>query len=266
MLKYIKRLVVFALLASPLTFLGQGKDDFYFVRGKKDKPITRIKENFDGKPNSFTKRTYILASVGPAILNGDNSGFKMGYNGNIGLSYQINKTFAIEGTIGYASLNGESSFFSIEELNFIEMKLNLMVDLSYVLFGPNSNRKFNIYPHLGLGQVQSKASIVYNTGGHFTVGYDNDNRNNHKGGGINGRNVIAVIPVGVDLAYSINNYLKLHLDIVTNYADSDILDVVPIGLVGTSGNSNDWYSQINLRVQFKFNKIKRSISACDCTF
>jgi hypothetical protein len=265
MLRNIKRIAAVVLLLCPLTFLGQGKDDFYFVKGKKGKPITKVKENYDGRPNSFAKKTYILASAGPAFLQGDNSGLKAGYNGNIGLSYQINKAFALEATLGYASLTGESPNYTIENLDFYEAKLNLMLDLNYVLFGPKANRKFNVYPHIGFGQIHSRAEISYPSGVHYFVGYEQDNKNCRKGNGIGGRNIAAVIPVGIDFGYSVTNNLKLHLDFVVNYADTDLLDVFPYGHT-IPARSNDYYSAVNFRLQFKFNKIKRTISACDCTF
>ena len=268
MLGNFKRFVAVALLLCPLTFLGQINKNLSHVRGNKGKPIVRVKENYNGAPNSFEKSISIVAGVGPAILNADNDlGMKLGYNGNIGLSYQINKTFAVEGTIGYASLDGKYSACTVENINFLEAKINLMVDLTHIVFGPNNYRKINVYPHIGLGQVQSKGEVVYTTTKtHYYIGHGIEGKNNRDGGGFGKRNVALTVPAGVDIAYNVNNYLKLRLDITTNYVDSDLLDVVPFGLSKVLGDSNDWYSTFNVRLQYKLGKIYRKVSACDNVF
>lgn len=272
----IKRIVAIILLASPLTFWGQGKNAPRIYT--KDQPISRTEYNFNGEKKT-RNYFYLNASIGPNILQGDNKKYKIGFEGNLGLGYQLTEFLGFEGKLGYAAFNGDFKNIGIVEhkSNAIEANVNVMLDLTTLIWGYKSNRKFTVTPHIGFGQVQSRGRSVYSNGRIVSYGYkknyDDPNYNTKLedgkvkigdgtylkpyGGGIGGRIVSATIPVGILLSYNINNYTKVHLDIVPTKVLGDRLDAVP------SGSSNDYYTTFNVRFQYNLKKHKKVYSPCD---
>ena len=107
--------MVIILLFAPLTFFGQSKG-VYKVKGN-DKPITRVKYNPTGKKDNSNRGLYFMASIGPTLLNGDNGGrYKLGFDGNLGLGYQIHDFVGLEARFGYATLGGK--YDKIKRFNY----------------------------------------------------------------------------------------------------------------------------------------------------
>lgn len=272
----IRRVVAIILLVTPLTFFGQGRGS-YKIR-ENDKPITRVKPDFTGKNNTKSK-LYFQASIGPTILNADNGGKKLGVEGNIGVGYQIHKFVGVEARIGYAFLQGKYDNIGrivSQKSDLFEGNINLMLNLTNIILGVDSGRRFDIIPHVGIGQVQSRGRVEYENGNVVSFGYkDYDSPQNNTnlvdgkvqygymyfkayGGGIGKRVVSLTVPMGIDFVCQVTKSLKIHLDFITNYVDTDRLDAVP------AGKARDWYSSVQMRFQIKLHE--KTPSPCDNLF
>lgn len=273
----LKRIVVIILLFAPLTFFGQSKG-VYKVKGN-DKPITRVKYNPTGKKDNSNRGLYFMASIGPTLLNGDNGGrYKLGFDGNLGLGYQIHDFVGLEARFGYATLGGKYDKIKSQKVNLFEANINLMINLTNIIFGVNSSRKIDVIPHIGIGQVQSRGRVEYHDGKIVSFGYeDYDAPHNNNalvdgmiqvneyyskpyGGGIGNRIVSGTIPMGIDLSYILTYRIKFHFDYVVTYTDTDRLDAVP------AGYHYDWFTSLQFRFQMKLSARKKAPSPCDNVF
>lgn len=274
----LKRIVAIILLITPLTFFGQGKG--VHKVNQNDKPITRIKPNFSGKKENKNTGFYFTASIGPTILNADNGNkYKLGFEGNLGLGYQIHDFVGLEAKVGFATLEGKYDMIKSQEVNLFEANINLMINLTNIILGTNSSRKFDIIPHIGIGQVQSKGRVVYNNGKIVSFGYEDYNSANNNnslvngqvqvgelyfnptGGGIKKRIVSGAMPMGVDFCYNFNERIKFHFDYITTYSDTDRLDAVP------AGYHYDWFTTLQVRFQMKLSAPRKKVaSPCDNLF
>ncbi len=273
----IKRIIAIILLIIPLTFFGQGRN-VYKIKGN-DKPITRMKPNFTGKKDNSNRGFYFMASVGPTLLNGDNGGkYKLGFDGNLGLGYRIHNFVGLEARLGFATLEGKYNDIKYQEVNVFQANINLMINLTNIILGANSSRKFDIIPHIGIGQVQSRGRVEYHDGTIVSFGYkDYDAPQNNNalvggqvqvgelyfkpyGGGIGKRIVSGTIPMGVDFCYSFTEKIKFHFDYVLTYTDTDRLDAVPAGF------HYDWFTSLQVRFQVKLSARKKTPSPCDNLF
>jgi len=267
MLKGLKRLVFVILLVCPLTFWGQGKKNYSSSR--KSTPIVVNKHNYLKKDNTTRNYVYILGSVGTTILNGDNStGHKLGFNGGFGFGYQINEYVGIEVNASYLTAGGKYKDLQLQELNALGGDINVTVNLTNIIIGINPDRKFDLLVHAGYGQMQSRGTVLYNDGRYASFGfsdiyYKNDCLESNglvhgwispNGDGINNRVVAATIPFGLDLCYTLNKSLKLHLDYSAVWADTDRFDAVP------AGDHYDWFTKVTARIQYniRFNSKKDS--------
>lgn len=267
----IKQIIAIILLLSPLTFWAQGRG---LIKTKLNgQPVTRVKPYLEDekKPRDYF---YLTATVGANILNGDNArNFKVGYQGNLSLGYQIHEFVGVEGRIGYATFSGNFYNITSHFVNSLEANFNIMLNLTNILFGYNRDRKIDVIPHIGIGQVQTRGRVVYQSGKEVSYGYENytehnthlidgliDGRWKPYGGGIGGRLVSGTVPMGVLFSYKINDYIKLHLDIVSNWVDSDRFDAVP------SGYHYDWFTTFNFRAQCKLKKYRKAHNPCDNLF
>lgn len=194
--------------------------------------------------NSFKESIYVTGDVGLGILDGDNTKMKIGMNGHVGLGYQFDKYIGIKGNFGYGTLNGGFTNITIDKLNYFEANINLMLDLTSIIWGYNPERKFSVIPHVGLGQIQYRINALNSDGSVFyRAGYRDDSQNTD--GGINGRKIVATLPMGVELNYLINPNWKIYLDLNANYTDTDLLE-------GVNGNyRNDWFYAFNLGASYK---------------
>lgn len=214
-------------------------------------------DNTKANNNTFIRHFYLSGDLGLDLLDGDNTEFKLGMDGNIGIGYQIDKYIGLKANIGYGGLNGSfkgiSKYqdLSIEKLNYFEFSLNLTVDLTNIILGYNPDRKFAIVPHIGLGQIQYRASVVNKDGSSFyRVGFRDDKDIKESNSSINGRKVIATIPLGLEINYAITPRWNVYFDYTTNYTDSDFIE-------GIGMNENhDWFHTFNLGASYKLNTVE----------
>lgn len=224
------------LLAVPFAFYGQ----------------TDNKTNENAKFNDYV---YVSGDLGLGFLKGDNNGLKLGLNGHVGIGYQFDNILGIKVNFGYGGLNGKFSKYTIAESNYFEGNINLTVNLTDIILGYNPDRKFNIVPHIGIGQVRYRIKLNDVNGNRvYQNGYDKKH----------GRKVAATIPMGIEFDYSINPSWKVFVDLTANYADTDLLDGV------ASGKHNDWFSTVNIganyRLGSKANIFRRDDVICNYWF
>lgn len=266
-----KFIITILLIISPLVFWGQNKSS------QKTKinstPVIREKQNFNGKQRTDTY-FYLIGGVGTNLLNGDNGRkYKPGFSGNISLGLQLDKYVGIEGKLGYSTLSGKYYGVVSHFSNTFETNINLMVNLTNIIFGKQGNRKYDIIPHIGWGQLQSRGRVVYEDGILTSYGYEDylehnnnlidglvDGRFDPNGGGIGGRVVSRMQSAGILFNYIINNNLKVGLDMISTRADTDRLDAVP------AGYHYDWFTTFNVRAQYRIRIKNTSTSPCDNMF
>lgn len=282
----IKKIAAILLLISPLTFWGQGKSSNKNKINANDKPISRIEYGSNTTAKKSRNYFYFNAGVGPTILNGDNGKWKLGIEGNLGFGYQLTEYLGFEGKLGIASFNGDfNNIKNVESFksNALEANVNVMLELTNLIFGYKSNRKFGVTPHIGYGQIQFRSQIAFTDGTIITFG---DKKNNYNkeyntelnqdgkivldkndgtsftpyGRGIGGRKVAATFPVGILFSYKFNENTKIHLDAISTRVSTDALDAQP------RGRHKDWFTTFNVRVQYKIKKHKNVLSPCDNVF
>ena len=224
-LSFTKILVIAAVMLSPLFAKAQNNE---------------VRENKESSHNDYF---YVTGDLGLGLLGGDNTTFKLGMNGHLGLGYQVDNFIGFKANIGYGGLNAGFENVTIDKLNYFEANFNLMLDLTNVILGYNPDRKFSAIPHVGLGQLQYRINALDNEGNvYYQGGYK---ENNEQDSGIDGRKVVATIPMGLELNYQLNPNWKLYLYLTANYVDSDWLD-------GVNGNyRNDWFYAVNLGANYK---------------
>lgn len=232
-LNFKKLFLIMILALSPVTFFGQN-------------------DNAENNTNNFNDYAYVSGDLGLGLLNGDNSGMKPGLNGHIGIGYQFDNILGIKANLGFGGLNGKFESLSIDKSNYFETNLNLTISLTDIILGHNPDRKINLVPHIGIGQVRYRIKLNDNNDNNvYENGYDERD----------GRKVAATIPMGVELNYAINNNWKVSLDYTANYADTDLIDGLP------SGKHNDWFSTINLGASYRLgseaNIFKREDPYCN---
>ena len=282
----IKKIVAILLLIGPLTFWGQGRSSNKNKINANDKPISRIEYGSNTTAKKSRNYFYFNAGVGPTIINGDNGKWKLGIEGNLGFGYQLTEYLGFEGKLGIASFNGDfNNIKNVESFksNALEANVNVMLELTNLIFGYKSNRKFGITPHIGYGQIQFRSQIAFTDGTIITFG---DKKNNYNkeyntelnqdgkivldkndgtsftpyGRGIGGRKVAATFPVGILFSYKFNENTKIHLDAISTRVSTDALDAQP------RGRHKDWFTTFNVRVQYKIKKHKNVLSPCDNVF
>ncbi|MBR5603760.1 MAG: outer membrane beta-barrel protein [Bacteroidales bacterium] len=232
-LNFKKLFLIMILALSPVTFFGQN-------------------DNAENNTNNFNDYAYVSGDLGLGLLNGDNSGMKPGLNGHIGIGYQFDNILGIKANLGFGGLNGKFENVNINKSNYFETNLNLTISLTDIILGHNPDRKINLVPHIGIGQVRYRIKLNDNNDNNvYENGYDERD----------GRKVAATIPMGVELNYAINNNWKVSLDYTANYADTDLIDGLP------SGKHNDWFSTINLGASYRLgseaNIFKREDPYCN---
>lgn len=222
------------------------------------KPIERVRYD------AHHSYPYFSFDFGPSFLNADNAKHKWGKGASIGAGYQFFNYVGIECNFGYTVLDGKYYQLEVQDINCFEISANLSFNLTNVVLGYNGERKINVEPHIGIGQIQHKGHIIYNNGEHVFIGHDNNASNNLHGRGVHGRRVALSIPYGVDINYDITNKLKVHLDILTCYTDSDCLDGIENGL------HYDWYSSVRIGISYSWDRRgfghKKEYSPCDFIF
>ncbi|MBO7286748.1 MAG: outer membrane beta-barrel protein [Bacteroidales bacterium] len=227
---FSKIMLVFALVVASLSTYAQNDGG----------EVVKTEINTPAKPN-FSKYLYLSADLGSGILDGDNDGIKLGFNGHLGVGFQFSKWMGVKLNLGYGNLDGKfnlnSEVVTISKLNYFDANINVTFSLMNIIFGFNPERKFDAIPHVGIGQIQ------YRLVNHF-------NRYGYEDKGIGGRKIVASVPLGIELNYSLNNKWFLFLDFTANYADSDIIEGLPIN------DNNDWFHAISIGANYKIKTFK----------
>ena len=220
MIKRITKILIIVLTVLPMTILGQNND----------------------KQPQFNDYVYVSGDLGLGLLAGDNTGLKVGLNGHVGMGYQFDNIFGIKANFGFGGLNGKYEGLTLDKQNYFEANLNLTMSVLDMILGYNPDRRFNVVPHIGLGQIQYKAKMLNENETLFSEqGYD----------GSSGRKVVATLPLGVELNYAINPAWNVFVDFTSTFTDSDRIDGI------ASGVHNDWFSSVNLGATYKLNKHER---------
>ena len=79
----------------------------------------------------FLRYIYISGDFGLGLLDGENTSFKLGYNGHLGIGYQFDPYVGLKFNLGYGSLNGGFENITIDKLNYFETNINLTFSLYY---------------------------------------------------------------------------------------------------------------------------------------
>lgn len=271
-----KLIIAILLLINPLTFWGQRRNTYEAKAG--NSPVVRTKYYSSNSKQDFDNPLgylYLVAGVGTNILNGDNGNkYQPGFTGNAAIGWQIHEWVGIEGKLGYSTFGGNFNNVKDHFSNAFETNINLMVNLTSIIFGVYNNLKFDVIPHVGWGQVQSRGRVVYEDGSLTSYGYENYQEHNNtlvdglvfgrfepNGGGIGGRVVARAMSAGILFNYIINDELKVGLDIISTRADTDRFDAIP------AGYHYDWYTTFNIRAQYKLKVIKKdNTDPCDNAF
>lgn len=192
---------------------------------------------------------FMTLDGGASFLAGDNDyNFKsVRGNANIGGGFNFRNNYRVYAKLGYGIYNGSSKYFNITYGDYYEINFNLAADLVGIIFGYNDTRRVALYPHIGVGQMQYKATAKYSNGTSAQVGYNNNSSINKKGNGIAGRRVALTVPVGIEFAYKINSTYEAYVDATATYANTDALDTY------LSGRCKDWHSALNIGFRYKFN-------------
>jgi hypothetical protein len=216
-LSFTKLIMIMVLALCPMAFYGQN-------------------DNTENQNAQFNDYAYVTGDLGLGMLNGDNSGLKLGLNGHFGIGYQFDNIVGVKGNIGFGGLNGKYDYVNIDKSNYFEANANLTINLTDIIFGYNPDRKLNFVPHIGIGQVRYRVRLNDNNGNDvYENGYNKRD----------GRKVVATVPMGFELNYAINPSWKVYLDYTANYADTDLLDGI------AKGEHNDWFTSINLGASYK---------------
>ena len=216
-LSFTKLIMIMVLALCPMAFYGQN-------------------DNTENQNAQFNDYAYVTGDLGLGMLNGDNSGLKLGLNGHFGIGYQFDNIVGVKGNIGFGGLNGKYDYVNIDKSNYFEANANLTINLTDIIFGYNPDRKLNFVPHIGIGQVRYRVRLNDNNGNDvYENGYNKRD----------GRKVVATVPMGFELNYAINPSWKVYLDYTANYADTDLLDGI------AKGEHNDWFTSINLGASYR---------------
>ena len=216
-LSFTKLIMIMVLALCPMAFYGQNN-------------------NTENQNAQFNDYAYVTGDLGLGMLNGDNSGLKLGLNGHFGIGYQFDNIVGVKGNIGFGGLNGKYDYVNIDKSNYFEANANLTINLTDIIFGYNPDRKLNFVPHIGIGQVRYRVRLNDNNGNDvYENGYNKRD----------GRKVVATVPMGFELNYAINPSWKVYLDYTANYADTDLLDGI------AKGEHNDWFTSINLGASYR---------------
>lgn len=229
---FTKIFVAIILFASPFAFYGQ--------------TVNNTNEN-----TKFNDYVYVSGDLGLGFLKGDNSGLKLGLNGHLGIGYQFDNILGIKANLGFGGLNGKFDNYIIDRSNYFEGNINLTVNVTDIILGYNPDRKYNVVPHIGVGQVRYRARLNNNGDMVSEIGYNKRD----------GRRVAATIPMGIEVNYNIYPNLNIFMDFTTNYVDTDRLDGI------ASGEHNDWFATLNVGANYKLgsnaNIFKRDDIVCN---
>ena len=242
-MKKLSKMMLIAILAIvPATFFGQ-----------------------DGQKSYF----YTLSDVGISMLQADNVSIfeggsisenqPMKFAFHLGLGWQINHVLGIDATAGYAGFAGmnQSTYF---KSNVIEFNANLNFNLLNAILGYNGERKLELTPHVGIGQIQyaSRTSADGTTwsSGRGTGEEGASEPTTFLGKlGFAKRFPVLTVPFGGTISYRFTDHVIGYLNGTIAWADSDGLDCY----APSSSLHNDWYG--TLVAGIKFNLVSKKKTA-----
>lgn len=208
--------------------------------------------------DEFCNYWYLTFDGGATLLFADNNFYlsTMRSNFSIGAGYDFRKYYRIYAKLGKGDYNGNGRVpefnFEMGDASFLNATLNLSADVIGLIFGEKEDRKVTLYPHIGLGQTQFRATNNFMTENNTEVvhvGYDNNDANNNRGDGIKGRKTALTFPIGIELVYNYNETTEFYADVTNNYTNTDLMDCL------TDGYNYDAYSTINVGLRYKFNRL-----------
>lgn len=208
------------------------------------------KANIFKREDPFCNYWYIMADGGASLFFGDNQYNFANVRGNMnaGIGYNFNNFYRIYGKLGYGIYSGKyDNSFTLDYADYYEANINIAADIVGFILGYDEARRYGVYAHVGLGQMQYRARTTFADGSKKYIGYEFEAANNIKGRGINDRKVAMTVPMGIELNYIVNKKFDVYGDITTEYVDSDLLEVV------ASGIHNDWRTTLNVGLRYKLN-------------
>ena len=224
------------------------------------------KANIFKREDPFCNYWYIMADGGASLFFGDNQYNFANVRGNMnaGIGYNFNNFYRIYGKLGYGIYSGKyDNSFTLDYADYYEANINIAADIVGFILGYDEARRYGVYAHVGLGQMQYRARTTFADGSKKYIGYEFEAANNIKGRGINDRKVAMTVPMGIELNYIVNKKFDVYGDITTEYVDSDLMEVVASGL------HNDWHTTLNVGLRYKLNSacyaVKEEEPACCIT-
>lgn len=208
------------------------------------------KANIFKREDPFCNYWYIMADGGASLFFGDNQYNFANVRGNMnaGIGYNFHNFYRIYGKLGYGIYSGKyDNSFTLDYADYYEANINIAADIVGFILGYDEARRYGVYAHVGLGQMQYRARTTFADGSKKYIGYEFEAANNIKGSGINDRKVAMTVPMGIELNYIVNKKFDVYGDITTEYVDSDLLEVV------ASGIHNDWRTTLNVGLRYKLN-------------
>lgn len=228
-----------------------GKNDWFASVNLGATYKLRDKANIFKHYNEYCNHWFAMIDGGASFIFGDNKfNFSdVSGNGNIGIGYNFSNNYRFYAKFGFGMYRADkASSFTLKYGDYYEVNFNFAADLVGMIFGYNETRRVALYPHIGIGQMQYKATTILNDGSSVQVGYNNESNSNRRGDGLYGRRVALTIPMGIEFTYKINNTYEAYIDATTTFADTDLLDAV------SSGKSRDRHATLNMGFRYKFNK------------
>lgn len=194
---------------------------------------------------------YVTVDGGASFLFGDNKSTlsSMEGNYNVGVGYNFGDYYRIYGKIGKGGISGQERdrHWAIIDGNSLQASLNVSADI-IGLITKNTDKRLELYPHIGIGQMQYRTTTSVYKEGLVQYGYKNNNDYNTEGEGFNGRVTTLTVPVGIELAYNVTDRTDLYADATSYLTQTDLLDCIK------SGKRRDAYSTFNVGLRYKFNK------------
>lgn len=237
-LTFTKLMLIAILAIIPFTFYGQTEET-----GNEE---TTVKKN---NRSDFKNYLYFTGDGGITFLYGDNDINKISFNAHLGIGYQFDNILGLKANFGYGILDGErKDLYKIGLSDYFDANLNLTINLTDIILGYNSERKYNVIPHVGVGMLHYRIRLTdMNDKIVYKAGYNkkNDDPTNQPGKGLGNRKVVASIPMGLEVNYQFNPHWGIFLDYTTNYVDTDLLDGMALG------KRNDWFSTLNIGAIYK---------------
>ncbi len=125
--------------------------------------------------------------------------------------------------------------------NFQNIQLGVTANLSSIIFGDDPERKFVIYGLTGLSLSFYQTDVTS-----IATGAVLDENGNPIGGNATKKGTALGFPIGVGLAYNLNNNFSINMGTTLNLLDNDRLD----GII--SGKRNDAFYYTSLGLSYNF--------------